>query len=97
MWAALQQAAELPWHRQGMFLGMHWAWWSFWFATVVVLIWALWRVHAERVEARRDAAVRLSAEELLRQRFARGEISEEEYVAKLRVLSDAGAVGAGGG
>ena len=86
----LQQATatQLPWHRQGMFYGMHWAWWLVWIATAVVLLWALWRLHADRVETHRDATRRLAAEEVLRQRFAKGEISEEEYVGKLRLLGE---------
>ena len=88
-------STQLPWHRQGMFFGMHWAWWFIWTATAVVLLWALWRIHADRVEAHRDAARRLSAEEVLRQRFANGEINEEEYVARLRLLGELSSVDAG--
>ncbi|MGK2962104.1 MAG: SHOCT domain-containing protein [Gemmatimonadaceae bacterium] len=89
MMMMLQQAASTQgsWHRQGMFFGMHWVWWGIWIATVVVLLWAIWRMHSDRVEAHRDAVRRLSVEEVLRHRFASGEISEEEYAARLRVLA----------
>ena len=90
MMITLQQAAstQVPWHRQGMFYGMHWAWWGIWIATTVVLLWAIWRAHADGVEAHREAARRLSAEEVLRHRFAKGEITEEEYVSRLRMLAE---------
>lgn len=90
MLITLQQAvAHGSWHRQGMFFGMHWIWWGIWIATAVVLLWGIWRMHSDRVEAHRDAVRRLSAEEVLRHRFAKGEISEEEYAARLRVLGEA--------
>lgn len=91
---ALQHATstQLPWHRQGMFFGTHWAWWLIWIATVVVLLWAFWRLLADRREAHRDATRRLSAEDVLRHRFAKGEISEEEYVARLRLLGETSSV-----
>ncbi|MEX1185227.1 MAG: SHOCT domain-containing protein [Gemmatimonadaceae bacterium] len=90
MMITLQQvvATQGSWHRQGMFFGMHWVWWGIWIATAVVLLWAIWRMHSDRVEAQRDAVRRLSAEEVLRHRFAKGEISEEEYAARLRVLAE---------
>lgn len=75
------------WHDQGLYFGMHWAWWIFWILTVLVLLWALWRVHTDRIEAHRDAERHLDAEDVLRQRFARGEISEEEYTRGLQALA----------
>lgn len=52
---------------------------------MLVLLWALWRVHVDRVEAHRDAE-HLRAEDVLRHRFARGEIDEEEYTRRLQAL-----------
>lgn len=77
----------MPWHDQGLFFGMHWAWWIFWILTVVVLLWALWRVHTDRVQARREAEHHQRAEEVLRQRFARGEIDEDAYTSGLQALA----------
>lgn len=75
------------WHHGGLFMGMHWAWWLFWLAAAVAIAWAFWRVRAERVDAHRAAERSLAAEELLRQRFARGEIDEGELVEKMAALN----------
>lgn len=74
------------WHRQGLYMGMHWAWWLFWIAAFVVLGWAFWRLVAERREARAGTRQMVEAEEILRQRFARGEIDQEELVERMRAL-----------
>ncbi|MGK7312494.1 MAG: SHOCT domain-containing protein [Candidatus Longimicrobiales bacterium M2_2A_002] len=75
-----------PWHRQGLYMGMHWAWWLFWIAAFIVLGWAFWRLFAERREARTGTRQMVEAEELLRQRFARGEIDEDELLKRMRAL-----------
>jgi uncharacterized membrane protein len=75
-----------PWHRQGLFAGMHWAWWLLWLATIAVLIWAFWRLAAERREAHARCREIVDAEEILRGRFARGEIGEAELVDGMRAL-----------
>ena len=74
------------WHHLGLFMGMAWAWWRFWIATLAVVLWALGAVIRERGQVHRRAEAGLQAEEVLRQRFARGEISEDEFAARLRVL-----------
>jgi uncharacterized membrane protein len=67
-------------------MGMHWAWWLFWIATIVVVAYAFWRLHAERAEARREAARLLEAEEVLRRRYAQSEIGEEELLRRTAAL-----------
>ena len=74
------------WHRQGLYMGMHWAWWLFWIVLVLVLGWAFWRLFAERREARAGTRHMVEAEELLRQRFARGEIDGDELLERMRAL-----------
>lgn len=74
------------WHDTGLFMGMHWAWWIFWIAAAAAIVWALWRLRAERVEAHRAAEASLAAEEVLRERFARGEIDEEELGERMAAL-----------
>ena len=69
-------------------MGMHWAWWIFVAGTLLVLIWAFWIAFAERGAAHRKEATREAAEEALRQRFAQGEISEEQFAETLRVLRE---------
>ncbi len=76
------------WHRQGMYMGMHWAWWLFWILTIVLLLWALWRALADRKETHRRAERTEVAEEALRRRFAAGEIDEDEFARRTRVLRE---------
>lgn len=84
--AALPIPQGEPWHRQGLYMGMHWAWWLFWILVLLVLAWAFWRLASEQREARTAARRMLRAEETLRQRFARGEIDEEELLERMRAL-----------
>lgn len=82
--------AQMPhsWHNGGMFIGMHWLWWSFWIVTLLLLAWALWRAVADRSETHRQVRREESAEDELRRRFARGEIDEEELHHRIRVLHE---------
>ncbi|MCG6988410.1 MAG: SHOCT domain-containing protein [Gemmatimonadetes bacterium] len=79
---------SMPWHNGGLLMGMHWLWWTFWLVTLAALFLAFWRLHAERSQMRRDLADEERAEETLRRRYARGEIGDEEYARKLKVLRE---------
>ena len=61
------------------FFGMHLIWWVFW----IILMFGLfgWFEPVPKRRVRRDAPL-----EILKGRFASGEITEEEYQAKKRVL-----------
>lgn len=83
----LLQASE-AWHREGLYMGMHWIWWLFWIAVLLVIIWAFWRLRADRAERHREAVEKERAEEVLRARFARGEIDERELAGRMRVLQE---------
>lgn len=85
--SALQQSVA-SWHSQGLYLGMHWAWWLFWITTIVVVVYAFWRLYADRAEARREEACLLQAEEGLRFRYAQGEIGEEEFFRRVAALQE---------
>jgi len=80
--------APQSWHGGGMFVGMHWLWWTFWIVTLLVIGWAFVRLGADRSEAHRDLLRREAAEETLRQRFAAGEIDEEEYARRMKTLRE---------
>jgi len=70
--------------------GMYGAWftWPFWIAFVLIGVWLVWRVlgggSAARGNSTRDDAP--GAEEILKRRFARGEINQEEYERRLAQL-----------
>lgn len=80
------QQTSTNWHSEGLFMGMHWAWWIVWIATLVALAWAFWRLYIDRLEAKREAHDQLGAEEILRDRFARGEIDEEALLRGMSAL-----------
>ncbi|NIU33905.1 MAG: hypothetical protein GWN82_25380 [Gemmatimonadetes bacterium] len=74
-------------HHEGMYMGLHWAWWIVWLAIGVALLWGLARTLAwhptNASSSDRDPA---SAEEILHARYARGEISEVEFRDRSRAL-----------
>ena len=83
-YAALMAQMPYSWHQDGLPMGMHWTWMIF----VIVLVWAFWIAFAERGATHRQEATGESAAEALRQRFAQGEISDEEFAETLRVLRE---------
>ncbi len=87
--AAFQMTTS--WHDGGMFMGMHWIWWSLGLLTVGVLLWAFWRAFADRSETHRRAERRERAEEALRKRFDIGEIYEDEFARRMRILRETAA------
>lgn len=76
------------WHDGGMFVGMHWFWWLFWVFTLAVIGWAFVRLGVDRSESHREVLRHEAAEETLRRRFAAGEIDEEEFARRVKVLRD---------
>ena len=81
-------ARAQTWHDGGMFVGMHWLWWLFWVATLIAIGWALVRLGADRTESHRSVPRKQAAEETLRQRYAAGEIDEDEYRRRMAVLGE---------
>lgn len=76
------------WHDGGLFMGMHWGWWTFWVLTLALLGWGLVRVASDRTPPRPRERRAEDAEEELRARYARGELDEDEYLRKLEVLRE---------
>jgi uncharacterized membrane protein len=58
----------------------------FWGGLLILIAWVVMRVFPRRSEDDRLEAPRDSAEEILRERFARGDISAEEYERALEIL-----------
>lgn len=76
------------WHHGGMFMGMHWIWWILWILTILVLVWGIGRLLTDRSRTRERVEREEAAEEKLRQRFAAGEIDEDEFARRMRILRD---------
>ncbi|MBA3389306.1 MAG: SHOCT domain-containing protein [Rubrobacter sp.] len=77
----------------GMMGGGGWLWMLvpllFWGGLLAFAAWALMRIFPNRAGGNGDPGTRgESAEEILRKRFARGEIDAEEYERTLEVLED---------
>lgn len=77
----------------GMVVGMGWAWWLFWVAAVIFVVWAVARMTGGRGKPQRDPTPEQAAEATLRRRFAKGEIDEEEFTRRMEVLRDTFPVG----
>jgi putative membrane protein len=61
----------------------------FWGGLLAVIVWAVLRITANRQGGGADArAGGSSAEEVLRQRFAQGELNAEEYEERRRILRE---------
>lgn len=75
------------WHHDGM-MGMHWGWWLLWLVILVGAAWAITAAFRSRRGGSSGGPAGRSAEDLLRERYARGEISEEEFEEKLRALRE---------
>ena len=82
------------WGQQG-WDGRHWggSWWPwilfpllFWGGILFLIAWILARLFPHNRSNGRSEAPRDSAEEILRERFARGEVSAEEYTRSLKIL-----------
>tara|TARA_R110002111_G_scaffold144021_1_gene210192 strand:- start:691 stop:912 length:222 start_codon:yes stop_codon:yes gene_type:complete len=61
------------------FGGMHWIWWGLW---IVLIFWIFLIPYPTPGQKRKKD----SAMEILRERFARGEISEEEFEQRKKLL-----------
>lgn len=66
---------------EGHFWGMHMIWWIVW---VFLLIWIF--ALPFQIPGQRDSEKNAIA--ILKQRFAKGEVSKEEYQERLQVLKD---------
>ena len=77
------------WHHGGLFMGsMHWLWWIFWALVLAVIGWALWRLVREARSRDVEEKRRETAEESLRRRYGEGEIEEDEFLHRMRVLRE---------
>jgi len=74
------------WYHNGHFWGMHVGWWIFWIVLVGVIVWVFSRSTAGRGPGPNDHPSRDDPEEILRRRFAAGDIDRDEYEDRLREL-----------
>lgn len=56
--------------------GMHWGWWLFWIAVIIVVVLAVIRSQSSRPS---DDDLPSSPLEILQRRYASGDLSTEEY------------------
>lgn len=57
--------------------GMHWVWWIFWILVIIGVIWMVVRTQRETGSPDRPAPE--TPLDILQRRYAKGEISTEEY------------------
>jgi len=67
-------------HHYGEFWGMHWIWWIFWLILIIWIFATPWDIPGQR--PRRETPL-----DILKKRFAKGEITKEEYEEKKKFLS----------
>jgi putative membrane protein len=84
---AIQGGPPWAWHDGGGFWGL----WIliplfFWGGIVFLITWTVTRIFPKGRRDDRSEGPRDSAEEILRERFARGEINAEEYERSLEIL-----------
>ena len=65
-------------------MGFVWIWPVLLVVGTVALVWGVWRA----TTAGGEASGHERAQEILRERFARGEITEQEYRERMRVLDE---------
>ena len=70
----------------GGFWGMGWFWWILILIIFIAVIFFIYQ--ANRPKPPRDYQTRQSAMEILEERYARGEISKEEYREKKKDLTE---------
>lgn len=76
------------WHHQGLYIGMHWLWWIFWIAVIFVVLWAFLRLGTDERSRRTEQDRREAAEDVLRRRFSEGELDEDEFLHRMRLIRE---------
>lgn len=80
----------------GFFFGLHSFWWIFWVIVIAVVVFALLRTSGSAAPAPRET-LRETPREVLRRRYAAGELTTQEYEKRKAVLDrDAQAAKSGG-
>lgn len=74
------------WYHNGHFWGMHFGWWIFWILLLAAVIWIFSRSAAGRSSDPQAHTSRDDPEEILRRRFAAGDIDRDEYEERLQEL-----------
>lgn len=68
------------WHMyDGHFWGMHWIWWILWLIIIFWIFATPWDIPGQR--NRKESPI-----DILKKRYAAGEISTEEYEERKRIL-----------
>jgi uncharacterized membrane protein len=80
--------AATSWHHQGLYMGMHWLWWIFWIAVALIVLWVFLRLGTDERSRRTEQGRREAAEDVLRRRFSEGEIDEDEFLHRMRLIRE---------
>ena len=67
------------WHMDDDFWVMHWLWWIFWIIIAIIVFAAFWFIRGNR--RRNETPL-----DILKRRYAAGEIDTEEYELRKREL-----------
>ena len=70
------------WNYEWHFFGMHGLWWLFWVILLLVIFFVAFRGEL-RIKKKKDSPL-----DILKRRYASGDISTEEYKERKRALED---------
>lgn len=82
----MAQRGQTMWYGNGHMVGMHWGWWIFWLLVLALLV--TFVIRAKDGRGTPSGPASRSAEDVLKERFAKGEIAEDEYQERLRILRE---------
>ena len=68
-------------HEHGHFWGMHWIWWVLWIILIICIFVTPWAIPGER--KKKDSPL-----DILRKRYAAGELTTEEYEKRKKILDE---------
>lgn len=87
MWL-IQARDATSWHHEGLFMHMHWLWWVIWIVLILFVVWGFVRLVGEQRDQRDASSRREAAEDVLRRRFSEGELDEDQFLHRMRLIRE---------